>query len=268
VSGVADTAPAPVDLRQVERRALAALASREAVRVLVLWKQTLVASTLTALLYMVIFGGALGARLGRVDGLDYLQFILPGLLTMTVTTQAFGNNATSLLQAKDAGYIEDVLSSPLRPWQLAAGYMTGGLVRAGVAAVALFAVATPFTGFPDHPLVAAAALVLTAVLFSALGVVAGIWAETFDKQAAITNLLIQPLALVGGVFYSATTLAEPWATLTRIDPLYHLVDASRAGFIGINDSPVAGSLLSAAALAALCFAAATRMFQTGWRLKP
>jgi ABC-2 type transport system permease protein len=255
-------------LAVVERRAAAALAGRESLRVLKLWKQTFVASTLTALIYMLIFGGALASRLGDVGDVSYLEFILPGLVTMTVTTQSFGNNATTLMQAKEAGYIEDVLTSPLRPWQLALAYMTGGLVRAGVAATALFLVALPFAGAPERPLLALAAVAATALVFSALGVVIGIWAESFDKQASVTNLVITPLALVGGVFYSHASLNEPWSTLTLLDPLYYLVDAARAGFVGESDTPAALSLAVAAGVAAGMFALAARLFAVGWRLKP
>ena len=116
------------ELRTIERRATWALAAREMRRVLSLWTQTLLPPVVTGLIFLAVFGGALGTRLHSIDGVPYVRFILPGLLVMTVASQAFVNNSTSLFQAKNEGYIEDLLTSPLRPSQLVVGYMTGGLL--------------------------------------------------------------------------------------------------------------------------------------------
>lgn len=256
------------ELRLIERRATLALAGREVRRVLGLWTQTILPPVLTAVLFLAVFGGALGGRLRQVEGVDYLWFILPGLLVMTVAAQAFANAATSLFQAKNEGYIEDVLTSPMRHWQLALSYMVGGLVRGWLAAGLVAALAVPFTDGVRRPAIALAALVLTGLIFSALGVITGVWAESFDQHAFVANLLITPLALVGGVFYSARTLSEPWSTLTRLDPIYYLVDANRAGFAGIHESPVWASLLVAGGVALVVVAVAVGVLARGWRLKP
>lgn len=118
-----------VELGVAQRRGTVALAGREVRRVVSLWTQTILPAVLTAVLFLAIFAGALGDRIREIEGIAYLDFILPGLLVMTVASQAFANNSTSLFQAKSEGYIEDVLTSPLRAWQLALAYMTGGLVR-------------------------------------------------------------------------------------------------------------------------------------------
>ncbi len=256
------------ELRVLQRRGTAALAGRETRRVLSLWTQTILPPVLTAVLFLAVFGGALGSRLRQIEGLDYLTFILPGLLVMTVAGQAFANNSTSLYQAKNEGYIEDVLTSPLRSWQLALAYMVGGLVRGFVAASAVALLALPFAAEGADPALAAASLALTGLVFGSLGVITGVWAETFDQHAFVANLVVTPLALVAGVFYSARSLAEPWATLTRIDPLYYLVDATRAGLTGFHEAPVWLSLVVAAAVAGATFAAATEVIARGWRLKP
>jgi ABC-2 type transport system permease protein len=187
---------------------------------------------------------------------------------MTVAVQAFANNSTSLFQAKSEGYIEDLLTSPLRPWQLAAGYMTGGLVRGWVSATLLALAASPFAGAPSHPLILIAALALTGLVFAALGVITGVWAETFDEHAFIANLIIAPLALLGGVFYAAHRLHEPWHTLTQIDPLYYLTDATRYGHAGVHEASLPAALLVALAIALAAFAIATIVIARGWRLKP
>ena len=257
-----------LELRVRQRRGTFALAGRETRRVLSLWTQTVLPPILTAILFLAVFGGALAHRIHRIDGVPYLSFILPGLLVMTVAGQAFANSSTSLFQAKNEGYIEDVLTSPLRPWQLAVSYISAGLLRGLSAAFAVALLALPFAHEGAHPATAIAALLLTGVVFASLGVITGIWADTFDQHTFIANIVITPLALVGGVFYSAHTLHEPWATLTRLDPLYYLVDASRAGLTGFHETSTAIALAVAAAVAIAAFAAAATLLARGWRLKP
>ena len=256
------------ELRTRQRRATTALAGRETRRVLALWTQTILPPALTAILFLAVFGGALGSRIRPVEGLPYLSFILPGLLVMTVAAQSFANCSTSLFQAKSEGYIDDILTSPLRPWQLVLSYLSGGLARGLLAALAVALLALPFAHESTHPALAALALLLTGLVFSSLGVITGIWAETFDQHAFVANIVIAPLALVGGVFYSARTLDQPWATLTRIDPLYYLVDATRAGLTGFNETTVWVSIVVTAAVAAGAFLVATTVVARGWRLKP
>ena len=257
-----------LELRVRQRRGTLALAGRETRRVLSLWTQTILPPILTAVLFLAVFGGALGQRIHRIEGIPYLSFILPGLLVMTVAGQAFANCSTSLFQAKNEGYIEDLLTSPLRPWQLALSYMSGGLLRGLVAALTVALVSLPFAHEGAQPATAAAALVLAGLVFSSLGVITGIWADTFDQHAFIANIVITPLALVGGVFYSARTLDQPWSTLTRIDPLYYLVDATRVGLTGFHEASTAIALTVAALVAIAAFAVAVALVARGWRLKP
>jgi ABC-2 type transport system permease protein len=257
-----------IDVRVAQRVGTIALAGREVRRVLSLWTQTILPPVLTAALFLAVFGGALGGRIGSIEGIPYPEFILAGLLVMTAATQAFANNSTSLFQAKSEGYIDDVLTSPLRPWQLALAYMAGGLVRAFAAVLAIAVVTAPFVGSPEQPEFAVASLALTALVFSALGVITGIWAENFDQHAFVASVVIAPLALLGAVFYAARTLPEPWQTLTRLDPLYYVVDSTRAGFTGFHESPVWLSLVVTGVVAAVAFVAATHLLARGWRLKP
>ena len=256
------------ELRIRQRRGAIALAGREARRVLSLWTQTILPPVLTATLFLAVFGGALGGRIRHIEGLPYTTFILPGLLVMTVAGQAFANAATSLFQAKNEGYIDDVLSSPLRPAQVALSYLSGGLLRGLLAAIIVAAGAAPFAHEGAQPALAGLALLLTGLVFASLGVITGIWAETFDQHAFIANIVITPLALVGGVFYSARTLDQPWATFTHLDPLFYLVDATRAGLTGFHESPTWLSLTFAGVVALLAFGVATTLLARGWRLKP
>ncbi|MEJ7785894.1 MAG: ABC transporter permease [Solirubrobacteraceae bacterium] len=255
------------DIRVVQRRAMWALASREMRRVLSLWTQTLLPAVLTGMIFLAVFGAALGNQLRTVGGVDYMRFILPGLLVMTVIGQAFANNSTSLFQAKNEGYIEDVLTSPLRPWQLLVGYMSGGLLRGWLASLLLWLAAWPFTGGVKDPVLFALTLAMTGVIFSALGVITGMWADTFDQHAFVASVIITPLALVAGVFYSTQQLAQPWQTLTHLDPIYYLVDATRHGYAGVHETPTWTALTGAAVLAAAVFVVATVLLDRGWRLK-
>jgi ABC-2 type transport system permease protein len=258
----------PAELRVVARRATWALAAREMRRVLGLWTQTLPPPVITGLIFLALFGGALGSRLGAVSGVPYARFILPGLLVMTVAGQAFANASTSLFQAKNEGYIDDVLSSPLRPSEVVLAYMAGGLLRGWLSALVLAVVAAPFAGAPGNPVLLAAALVITGAVFAGLGVITGVWADSFDQHAFVANLVIAPLALLGGVFYATERLGQPWRTLTRADPLYYVVDATRHGWAGVHEASVADALLVTAVVGAAVVAFAVALVDRGWRLKP
>ena len=251
-----------------QRRGTAALAGRETRRVLSLWTQTILPPVVTAALFLIVFGGALGGHIRHIEGLRYFSFILPGLLVMTVAGQSFANAATSLFQAKNEGYIDDVLSSPLRPGQVLLSYLSGGVLRGLLAAAVVAAGSLPFAREGAQPALAALALVLSGVVFATLGVITALWAETFDQHAFIANIVIAPLALLGGVFYAVRTLPGPWRTLTRLDPVYYLVDATRSGLTGVHDSPVWVSLAVLALVAAAAASAAAALLRRGWRLKP
>lgn len=255
-------------LRAASRHGTLALSGREVRRVTKLWSQTILPPVVTAVLFMAVFGGALGGELRQVSGIQYLWFILPGLLVTTVSGQAFANASTSLYQARNEGYIDDVLSSPLRSAEVVFSYMVGGLYRGWIAAALVGLAALPFVPGVAHWLVTLLVLVLTGIIFSALGAITGIWADSFDQQAFIAALVITPLALLGGVFYSVETLSEPWRTLTLLDPIYYLVDATRYGVTGLHESAVWLSMLVAAVVAVLVTLWAIRMFRTGRRLRP
>jgi len=254
-------------LALLQWRGTAALAARETRRVLYLWTQTILPAVVTAALFLAVFGGALGTRIDAIDGVPYLEFIMPGLLVMTMAAQSFANNSTSLFQARNEGYIEDVLTSPIRSWQLALAYMSGGLVRSVIATVVIALAAAPWAGGPSDAALLAVTLLLTGLIFSGLGVITGVWADTFDQHSFVASIVITPLALLGGVFYSARTLDAPWSTLTRIDPLYYLVDAARAGTTGSHETSPALSLVVAAVLAVATFAMAAALLARGWRIR-
>jgi ABC-2 type transport system permease protein len=249
-------------------RGLLWLAGREVLRVSKLWTQTIAAPVLSSFLFIVVFGLSLGGRIKQVHGFEYDVFIVPGLITMAMVQAAYSNNSSSVFQARFDRYLHDVLAAPMRNWEVNLGLSLGGAVRALAIAAGLFVLALPVTGVPvRHPLVLAAAVVLALVLFSSLGVVVGIYAETFDHHTFVNNILILPLTFLGGVFYSVDRLPAPWREISHANPIFYLINAVRYGFLGAADVGVALSLGVTAALAAATVAWSSYLFATGRRLK-
>jgi len=250
-------------------RGLLWLTGREVLRVMKLWTQTIAAPVISSLLFILVFGLSLGGRIKRVHGIDYDVFILPGLLTMAMVQAAYSNNSSSVFQARFDRYIHDVLAAPMRNWEVNLGLSLGGAVRAVAIGLSLGALALPITGAPvREPLVLALALALALTLFSSLGVVVGIYAETFDHHTFVNNILILPLTFLGGVFYSVSVLPAPWREISHANPIFYLVQAVRYGFLGTSDVSVGLALGVTAALAAAVVAWSSWLFATGRRLKP
>lgn len=250
-------------------RGLAALAGREVARVTKLWTQTVVAPVLSSALFIIVFGLSLGERIREIGGVPYDQFIVPGLIAMGMAQAAYANNSASVFQARFDRYLNDVLAAPMRPWQINLALSLGGAVRALLIGGGLLAIAVPLTGVPvREPLVLLAAMVLLLVLFCSLGVVVGIYAESWDHTAFITNLVILPLSFLGGVFYSIDSLPSPWQEVSHLNPIFYLIGGVRYGFLGSSDVSLWLCLGVTAAMAAVCVAWSSWLFTTGRRLKP
>jgi ABC-2 type transport system permease protein len=245
-------APAAPSLRRAQWRGVGALSEREVVRMLRLWRQTIAPQVMSAVLFIVVFGVALGTRVGGIDGVDYEVFIVPGLTLMGVATSAFANNASSIFQARSDGFIEDPVSSPMSATQLTLSYLSGGVLRGVLIAVGTLAAARAFVDFPlAHPAYLAVVLVSAALGFAALGTVVGLYSRSFEAQAFVGSLVIQPLVFLGGVFYAIDALSQPWHSLTFVDPIFYAVVAARYGMLGTAEvSP----WLAAGVTVALCAA--------------
>lgn len=250
-------------------RGLLALSGREVARVLKLWTQTIVAPVAASALFIVVFGLSLGGRIRDTGGVPYEQFIVPGLVAMAMAQAAYANNSSSVFQGRFDRYLNDILAAPMRAWEVNLGLSVGGAVRALFIGVGLLAIAVPVTGVPvREPLVAIVAVALLLVVFSSLGVVVGIYAESFDHTAFITNLVILPLSFLGGVFYAIDSLPSPWQEISHANPIFYLISAVRYGFLGTSDVSVLLSLGITAAFAALFVGWSALLFATGRRLKP
>ena len=246
-----------------------ALTGREIARVLKLWTQTVMAPVVSSFLFILVFGLSLGDRIKEIDGVPYDQFIVPGLITMAMVQAAYANNSATVFQARFDRYLNDVLAAPMRPWQINVALNLGGVVRALLIGAGLLAVALPLTHVPIHaPLALAAAILLLLVLFCSFGIVVGIYAESWDHTAFVTNLVILPLSFLGGVFYSVASLPSPWEELSRANPVHYLIDAVRYGFLGHSDTSIWLSLGVTAVIAAASVTWSAWLFTTGRRLKP
>ena len=246
----------------------ATLWRREVNRFMKIKKQTLGAPLLEAFLYISVFGAALGSRVGELHGFDYIIFVIPGLIMMSFSTNAFANNSSSILQQKFQGAIQDQLSSPASPLELLLAFSFGGFTRGLIVATLTFVASALLAGLPvDNVAVLIPAIFLVGFFFSQLGVLIGVRAEQFDDVAFAQTFVLQPLIFLGGVFYSATLLPEPFSTLTHFNPLYYMINLVRYGFIGYSEVSVALSLLALTAATAALFLVNLRLFSKGYRLR-
>jgi ABC-2 type transport system permease protein len=244
------------------------LVRRESTRFWKIKRQTLAAPLLETFLYISVFGAALGSRIDKLHGVDYVVFIIPGLIMMAWATNAFSNNSSSLLQQKVQRSIDDQLSSPASPVELLLAFSSGGLLRGGIVALLTFAAASVLVDIPvEHFLVLAPSLFLVGFFFAQLGVLVGLRAEQFDDVSFYQTFVLQPLIFLGGIFYSAALLPEPFRTLTRFDPVYYMIGLVRYGFIGYSETSIPLSLLFLTLASGLLFAVNLRLFATGYRLR-
>lgn len=252
-----------------ERAGVLWLGEREVLRVLKLWSQTIGAQVVSSLLFILVFGLALGDRVSGVDGVPFAEYIVPGLVVQAVVQAAYSNTSSTLFQSKMERYINDVLAAPMRWWEVNVGLAIGGVVRGLLIAVALTALAIPLTGVGiARPLVLVVAVLLALVLFAQVGVLAGIYAKSWDHSAFINNMVILPLSFLGGIFYSVSSLPPIWEAISHVNPIFYLVQAVRYGFLGVSDVPVLLALGVTAGMAVAASAWCGWVFRTGHRLKP
>jgi ABC-2 type transport system permease protein len=259
--------PEPRAYRGVNWDGLRALYIREVRRFWKVGLQTLAAPIVTALLYMMVFVVAVGGS-REVEGVPYGAFIAPGLIMMQILTNAFSNSSSSLLQAKMNGLIGDILTPPLSPGELVAGFALGALTRGilvgAVAALAIF----PFAHVSFAQVWAIAYFgVGAALIMGLLGVMAAIWSEKFDHIAAVTNFVIGPMTFLSGAFYLVKNLPEPFRTISQYNPFFYLIAGFRYGFTGRTDGSLTIGVVVTAALVVFLWWGTWRMFATGYKLK-
>ena len=246
----------------------ATLWRREVNRFMKIKKQTLGAPLLETFLYISVFGAALGSRIDKLHGIDYVVFVIPGLIMMAFSINSFANNSSSILQQKFQGAIQDQLSSPASPLELLLAFSLGGFMRGLIVAVLTFIAASLLVDLPvEHVLVLIPSLFMVGFFFSQLGVLIGVRAEQFDDVAFAQTFVLQPLIFLGGVFYSATLLPQPFQTLTHFNPIFYMINLVRYGFVGFTEVSIALSLLALTAATGALFLVNLRLFTTGYRLR-
>jgi len=212
---------------------------KEVTRILRIWAQTVVPPAITMTLYFIIFGNLIGSRIGEMDGFDYMQFIVPGLVMMAVITSSYGNMVSSFFGAKFGRHIEELLISPLPNWIILAGYVTGALARGIMVGSVVMLVSLFFTRVEvQHPLIMVSVLLLTSVVFAMAGMVNAIFANKFDDIAIVPTFILTPLTYLGGVFYSISLLPDFWKNVSAFNPILYMVNGFRYGILGVSDVPI------------------------------
>ena len=231
-----NSAPETMSLSSVRWIGYKTIVIREYGRIIRIWGQTIVPPAVTATLYFVIFGSLIGRRVGSMGGFDYIQYIAPGLIMMSVITNSYGNVVSSFFGGKFCKHLEEFLVSPVPNWLIVAGYATGGLIRGLLVGAAVTAVSLFFTHLHvHHILIIIAAVVLTSLTFSLGGFLNALFAKNFDQVNFIPAFVLTPLTYFGGVFYSLALL-PPWALrVSYANPILYMVNAFRYGFLGTAD---------------------------------
>ncbi|MDT7758644.1 MAG: type transport system permease protein [Mycobacterium sp.] len=235
-----------------ERAPFLWLVEREVLRFLNIWLYAIAGPVLSTILFVVVFGSASGQRVAPIDGVAYGQFIVPGLFAQAVLTVGFVNGTTSLFESRRDRYINDVFASPLRWWELNAALVTGGVVRGTIVGAGVLAVALPLTHTAGvaRPFVFVFGTVAVLLVAGQVGVIAGSLAKSLDHVYSMESIILLPLGFLGGVFYSFEQLPRVWDVLSRINPVFWLVQVERIGVLGHADVGAVAALIVVWALAA------------------
>jgi len=217
--------------------ALHTIVRREIVRIMRIWTQTLIPPAITMTLYFVIFGKLIGSKIGTIQGgFSYMQYIVPGLVMMSIITNSYGNISSSFFGAKFSRAVEEMLVSPMPNWVILLGYVTGAVTRGLVVGTLVLLIALFFTSLHvAHPLITFFSVLLGSTIFSLAGFVNAVYAKKFDDIALVPTFVLTPLTYLGGVFYSVNMLGEPWQAISRANPILYMVNAFRFGVLGISD---------------------------------
>ena len=219
--------------------ALYTITRREANRVLRIWTQTLVPPAITMTLYFVIFGKVIGSRVGLIHGFTYMQYIVPGLVMMSIINNCYSNITSSFFGSKFGRYVEELLASPMPSWVVLTGYVAGAVMRGLLVGIIVLAIALFFTSLHlAHPLIAVTTVLLGATIFALAGFINAMFAKRFDDIAIVPTFILQPLSYLGGVFYSVKLLGSPWQEVSLVNPILYFVNAFRYGVLGVSDVPV------------------------------
>lgn len=248
--------------------ALQTIVIREVRRFTRIWVQTLIPPAITMALYFIIFGNLIGARLGEMGGVEYVQFIVPGLIMMSVITNAYSNVASSFFSNKFQNCIEEMLVSPVMPVTILVGFVVGGVTRGCLVGAIVMCLSLFFTQLPIASLmVTVLTLILTATLFAVGGFINALFARKFDDISIVPTFVLTPLTYLGGVFYSLSLLPDFWQTLSLANPIVYMVNAFRYGLIGLSDVDIVHSFMMMLLFNVLLFGLALWLLHRGVGIK-
>ncbi|GLR72509.1 ABC transporter permease [Agaribacter marinus] len=223
-------------MSSVNMVALKTIWIKECTRFLRIWVQTLVPPAITMSLYFVIFGSLVGKRIGEMGGFTYMEFIVPGLIMMSIITNSYANVSSSFFSAKFQKNVEELLVAPVPTWVIIFGFVGGGVARALLIGIIVTFVSMFFVDVQIHNFaVIAITLLLTSILFSTAGLINAVYAKNFDDISVIPTFVLTPLTYLGGVFYSLTLLPEFWQIVSKANPIVYMVNGFRYGFLGVSD---------------------------------
>jgi ABC-2 type transport system permease protein len=241
---------------------------KEVVRIVRIWSQTLLPPIVTTTLYFIVFGNFIGSQLQHVHGYTYMQFIVPGLVMMSLITSAYMNTVSTFYFAKWQRVIDEILVSPMPDWAVMIGFVSGGVIRATMVSILVVIVALFFTHLTIFNIgIVIVAAFLTALLFSLAGLINGFFAKGFDGISIVPTFVLTPLTYLGGVFYSVDQLPPFFRTLSLFNPILYMVNAFRYGFLGVSDVSVGFSFFVLIGLTIALIIISLWMFKRGTGLK-
>ena len=244
--------------------AVQTLVRKEVVRVLRIWVQTIVPPAITMTLYFIIFGNLIGRRIGTMDGFDYMSYIAPGLIMMSVITNSYGNVVSSFFGAKFSRHIEEMIISPMSNAAIVIGHVSGGLIRGLFVGMLVTAIALFFTKLEvQHPLITVSIVVLSSIVFSLAGFINAIFAKKFDDISIVPTFILTPLIYLGGVFYSISLLPDFWQNVSKANPVLYMVNAFRYGILGRSDIDISHAYIMLFVFVITLFTAAVTLMNRG-----
>lgn len=250
------------------RVAFLTIVRKEVRRFMRIWIQTLIPPAITMTLYFLIFGSLIGSRIGQMGGHDYMSFVIPGLIMMSVINNAYSNVASSFYSAKYSRSIEELLVSPASNTVILLGYVSGGALRGLMVGAIVTALSFIFTQLPIHsPLVTIIVVVLSAMLFSMAGMVNAILANSFDDISVVPTFVLTPLTYLGGVFYTIDMLPQFWQGVSMFNPILYIVNAFRYGLLGVSDVNVWVALAGIAGCISVMFCLCLVLMEKSRRLR-
>ena len=248
--------------------AFTTIVRKEIRRFLRIWMQSLLPPAITMSLYFVIFGTLIGSRIGQMGGFSYMEFVVPGLIMMSVITNAYSNVVSSFFGAKFQRFVEEILVSPMSNATVLWGFVLGGVARGLGVGLIVTMLSLFFTDLNiQHPVVTIAIVVMTSVMFSLAGFINAVFANNFDDVSIVPVFVLTPLTYLGGVFYSIDMLPEFWANVSRLNPMLYIVNAFRYGVLGVSDVNVGFAFAMVFGFTLLAYGVCMTLLSRGTRLR-